>query len=195
MAARPRVLDFGPAGPTINARGHIAARARDGEGEVIVLAVGRDIEVVARGGHYEGLAVVLDDGRVVFHERGAGLRGVPHYREGMQRFFGANNHGQVAVATPQGIWRDDELVIDSFESCRAAALDDHGHVVHASTPAGGQLGAYVGNERLVGLGDRVQGSAVVDLAFNQASLRPDGRLAVRVGLADGRGLILGWRRP
>lgn len=187
-------LDFGPAGPTTNARGDVAARARDGEAEVIVLATRVGIEVIARGGHYEGLPVVLDDGRVVFHERGAGLRGVPWRRDGMQRFFGANNQGQVAVATTDGVWVDGKRVIaEGFVSHRAAALDDHGHVVHASTPAGGRLGAYTGTERLVGLGDALDGSTVTDLAFNQASLRPDGRLAVRVKLADGRGLILGWR--
>ncbi len=187
-------LDFGPAGPTINARGDIAARARDGSVEVIVLATARGLEVVARGGHYEGLAVVLDDGRVVFHERGEGLRGVPWQREGMQRFFGANNHGQVAVATQSGIWLDEvRLISRGFVSHRSAALDDLGHVVHASTAAGGKLGVYAGKERLVGLGDALEGSTVTDLAFNQASLRPDGRLAVRVALADGRGLILGWR--
>ncbi len=187
-------LDFGPAGPTTNARGDIAARARDGDTEVIVLATGAGIEVVARGGQYEGLPVVLDDGRVVFHERGAGLRGVPWRREGMQRFFGANNRGQVAVATADGIWLDDDRVSASgFASHRAAALDDLGHVVHASVPHGGELSVYAGDDRLVGLGDPIDGSRVIDLAFNQASLRPDGRLAVRVGLADGRGLILGWR--
>jgi hypothetical protein len=159
-----------------------------------VVARGDNLEILARGGHYEGLPIVLDDGRVVFHERGRGLVGPGWHRAGMQRFFGANNRGQVAVATTDGIWRDGELVASAgFGDFRAAALDDRGEVVHASSPVGGRLGVYAGDRRLVGLGDDLAGSRVEDLAFNQASLRPDGRLAVRVRLADGRGLILGWR--
>jgi hypothetical protein len=187
-------LDFGPAGPTINNSGGIAGRARDGDHELVVLATARGVEVVARGGSYEGLPVVLDDGSVVVHERGRGLvRGGELVVPGadLGRFFGANNRGQVAVATPRGIEVDGRVVVDEgFVACRAAALDDAGRVVHVSTPRGGQPGAYAGSSRLVGLGDDLLGSTVVDLAFNQASFSRVGDLAVRVKLADGRGFIL-----
>jgi hypothetical protein len=86
----------------------------------------------------------------------------------------------------------------AFVSVRGG-LSWPGGVVRIATPASGALGLFVGPDpdadRLVGIGDDLDGSRVVDLAANSVSLNRHGRIAVRVALADGRELILAWDLP
>ncbi|GDX81735.1 hypothetical protein LBMAG42_35460 [Deltaproteobacteria bacterium] len=90
-----------------------------------------------------------------------------------------------------------EEVVDAgvtFESIRGALVDGVGRVVFYATPRGGTLGIYRGmhptNDRILGLGDALLGSVVVDLALNPVSINQAGQFAIRVALADGQEAIL-----
>jgi 8-oxo-dGTP pyrophosphatase MutT (NUDIX family) len=81
----------------------------------------------------------------------------------------------------------------AFESYRGALVCDAG-VVRIATPIGGTLGLFAGPDpevdRILAIGDPLFGSTVEEFAANPVSVNAVGRLAVRLTLADGRGLIV-----
>jgi hypothetical protein len=125
---------------------------------------------------------------------------------GFGNFPAANETGVVAFAAQRrrgggGIFvlgasgEAREVVGDSaFESYRGALIDEAGRVVFFATPAGGALGIYRGPDpqehRVLGVGDACAGSTVAEFALNPVSINAAGHFAVRVRLADGRGLVL-----
>jgi hypothetical protein len=82
----------------------------------------------------------------------------------------------------------------AFASYRGALIDEAGRVVFCATPAGGALDIYRGpdpkEDRVLGVGDACAGSTVAEFALNPVSINAAGHFAVRVRLADGRGLVL-----
>jgi hypothetical protein len=81
-----------------------------------------------------------------------------------------------------------------FESFRGSLIDGHRRVVYFATPRSGTLGIYAGphptTDRLLGLGDEFLGSTITEFALNPVSINQAGDIAVRVGLEDGRGVIV-----
>lgn len=122
------------------------------------------------------------------------------------RFPMINDRGVVAFAARRpsgvsGIFTASSgrlaCVVDSeagFESFRGVLIDNAGPVAFLGTPAGGRLGIYTGTDplrhRLLGLGDGLLGSTVVDFALNPVSINERGQMAIRVALDDGRQFIL-----
>lgn len=89
-----------------------------------------------------------------------------------------------------------DVVVDSsagFESFRGALLDSAGRAVFYATPRGGALAVYAGGDSadpLLGVGTPLHGSTVAGFALNPVSVNGAGQLAIRVALADGRGMIV-----
>lgn len=83
---------------------------------------------------------------------------------------------------------------DTFESFRGALIDNAGAVLFYATPRGGQLGIYAAREaaaeRLLAIGDPLFGSTVTDFALNPVSMNQAGQIAIRIGLASARQLIV-----
>lgn len=79
-----------------------------------------------------------------------------------------------------------------FSSLRGVLVAGE-HTVFYATPHGGELAVYVlGREprRIVGLGQKIDGSRVSDLALNPVSIHRAGWLAIRLALEDGRERIV-----
>ena len=81
-----------------------------------------------------------------------------------------------------------------FEGFRSALINNPGRLLFFATPVGGALGLFAGPDpdadRIIGLGDPLEGSIVKDVAANPVSLNDAGLVALRVRLADGRELII-----
>jgi hypothetical protein len=126
--------------------------------------------------------------------------------ETLAPFPSVNDQGTVAFAATlraggPGIFTVDEgritPIIDTdgaFEACRGALITNSGEVVRIATPRGGSLGLFAGPDpeadRIVGIGDSLLGSTVVELAANPVSVNAAGQVAVRARLTDGRQLVL-----
>jgi hypothetical protein len=123
------------------------------------------------------------------------------------RFPSASSAGHVAFAAFSGSGADAVVCVDpdgshrrilssddGFATCRGAIVAENGSVVALATPHGGGLGLFAGPDpeadRLVMVGDPVDGSTVVDLAANPVSINASGALVARLALADGRELIV-----
>ena len=218
---------IGPLGPTMNETGAVAFRGTTAQsGPGIYVADGDRLTTVAAAGAgrfsgFEGLPVILADGRVVFRaDRGPHRHSIhlwaPDGRERivaetgdrfseLGRFPHANARGDVVFdARPQqgraGIFRAREgeitPVVDTtagFEEFRGALVDDAGRVVFYATPTGGTLAIHRSENgvhaRVVGLGDELAGSPIIDLALNPVSFNNTGQIALRLKLADGRQFI------
>lgn len=79
-----------------------------------------------------------------------------------------------------------------FSSLRGVLVAGE-HTVFYATPHDGELAVYVlGREpkRIVGLGQKIDGSRVSDLALNPVSIHRAGWLAIRLALEDGRERIV-----
>lgn len=100
----------------------------------------------------------------------------------------------VACVDPSGGRRTVLASEDGFASCRGALVASTGDVVGLATPHGGGLGLFAGRDpdtdRLLMVGDLLDGSAVVDLAANPVSINASGEVVARLALADGRELIV-----
>lgn len=178
-------------------------------------------EVGERFCGFEGLPVVNNDGHVVFRaDLPGGSQGLFVHRDGryaaiavtgsdfeeITRFPILNDRGVVAFAARRspGAWgiftgASGRLAcaVDAaagFESFRGVLLNNAGLVACYGTPAGGQLGIYVGPDparhRLLGLGDTLFGATVVDFALNPVSVNELGQLVIRVALDDRRQFIV-----
>jgi hypothetical protein len=167
---------IGPLGPTMNERGDVAVRGTSHDGQACVrLWRGGRFHVVADAGErlrgFEGLPVVVDDGRVAFRANLDDDRQGIFVQQGAQRvavattggdleeigrFPSMNGRGVVAFAARRsaGAWgiftvaagRTD-CVVDAgagFESLRGILINDAGPVVFYGTPVGGQLGIQAG---------------------------------------------------
>lgn len=79
-----------------------------------------------------------------------------------------------------------------FESLRGGLVAGP-YTVFYATPHGGELAVYAlerAPRRILGLGDRVEGSRIADLALNPVSIHRAGWLAIRIALEDGRERIV-----
>jgi hypothetical protein len=90
-----------------------------------------------------------------------------------------------------------ETVLDSrgaFESFRGALLDAGGAVVFYATPRGAQLGIFSGpdpvRDRILAVGDPLDGSSVTAFVLNPVSINRRGQLAIRIELASGEQRII-----
>jgi hypothetical protein len=126
--------------------------------------------------------------------------------ESLGLFPSANEHGTVAFAATlqggrEGIFTDDYGRITqvtetdgAFDAYRGALITNAGVVVLVATPRGGNLGLFDGPDpetnRILALGDPHLDSVVQDFAANPVSVSASGHVAIRVGLADGRHVIL-----
>jgi hypothetical protein len=171
--------------PVVDARGRVLFRAdRHGGTAGIYLADAGRLELIVQTGKtFRALgafpSIDHDAERVAFsatrHDGGAGI-------------FVARR-GRVETVVEAG---------GGFESVRGALLGG-GKLVFFATPRGGSLGVYGGPDpvadRIVGFGDEVHGSPVVDLALNSVSVDPTGGLALRLGLARGAEVIASVELP
>ena len=90
-----------------------------------------------------------------------------------------------------------ETIIDSkgpFESFRGALIKGSGSIIFYGTPRGGTLGIYRGADpvldRILGIGDPLFDSKVVDFALNPVSYNDAGQIVLRVALEDRRQFIV-----
>jgi hypothetical protein len=168
---------------------------------------------------FDGLPVVTDAGEVVFASTLSDGRqriqrftagGIELVAETGQRFielgrFPAATAANVVFAartpTSSGIfgWTGGgiECLVDDgagFEGFRGALIDEGGRVVFYATSRGGSLGIYSGpdpaRDRVLGVGDELDGSTIEAFALNPVSINASGQLAVRLELADGRQLVV-----
>ena len=172
--------------PVINESGCVSCCADlDPAGCAIVLWQPTGPSIVAHaGGRFTWLGPfpMLDDaGRVVFAatERAAG----GHARSGI--FLAHRGAIECLVSSPPD---------GPFESFRGSLIDGHGRIIYFATPRGGTLGIYAGSDpdtdRILGLGDAFLGSPITEFALNPVSINQAGDVAVRLGLEDGRGVIV-----
>ena len=203
----------GPLGPTINEAGVVALRAESRSGRRGVW-LGEPPRLIADDSRQiaalQGLPVVTDSGVVVFRAdlRGGGqailagrggslttLVDTDGALASLGNFPSVNAGETVAFAATLragggGVFvcRDGEITklnTGEFESFRGALIDDWGRVVFFATPPGGTVGVYIGGERVLGLGDPLFGSTIVDFALNPVSMSGEGQIAVRLSLEDG----------
>ncbi len=171
--------------PVINESGCVSCCADlDPAGRAIVLwrPSGPSI-VVHTGARFTWLGPfpMHDAGRVVFAatERGTG----PHARSGI--FLAHRGSIECLVSSPPD---------GPFESFRGSLIHGHGRIVYFATPRGGTLGIYAGpdptTDRILGVGDEFLGSKITEFALNPVSINQAGDIAVRLGLEDGRGVIV-----
>ncbi len=201
---------IGPLGPTADAHGRVAVRGwgTDGRARIWQIDGGRVHEVACTGkrfGEFFGLPLAIDDGAVLFRaQRVDGVHGLYRWSGGEVRrevetgsefssigLFPCAGGGEVVFVAmgPEGsgVWR-------LTDTARAPFVDGGGRVVVFATPPGRTLGLYAGpdptTDRLLAVGDAFDGSTVEAFALNPVSVNAAGRLAVRLKLADGRGLII-----
>jgi hypothetical protein len=170
--------------PVVDARGRVVFRAdrRGGTAGIYLADAGR-------------LELIMETG-----ESFRALGAFPSIDHGADRitFSGTRHDGGAGIFVAHG--GRIEMVVEAggaFESVRGALLGG-GKLVFFATPRGGSLGVYAGPDpvadRLVGVGDAVLGSTVVDLALNSVSVDPGG-LALRLALATGAEVIASVELP
>ena len=123
----------------------------------------------------------------------------PEFTE-LGRFPSASQDGAIAFAGTRagrpGIYlhrgSSTSCLIDSpdFESYRGVLINRSKNYVFCATPAGGSLGVYVGDERILGIGDELGDSSVLEFGLNAVSINEAGHLAICVALADGEQAIV-----
>lgn len=220
VVARPggALAQVGPLGPTMDAGGRIAYRARlAGGGDAVFAGDERVADTRGEVASFEGLPVATDDGAVVYRATMRdGRHAIVCHRADATSVvaetggdlvelgrFPAAKHSRDIVCVGRFAggggavlrWRDGrrETVVDTgagFESFRGALVDGDGGVVFYATPTGGTLGVYAGGARVLGVGDRWRDTSITELALNPVSINRAGQLAVRVALADGAQAIL-----
>jgi hypothetical protein len=166
--------------PVIAKDGTVVFRAdrSDGVQGVYIGHEGRIRAVVETGDQFQTVAPfpsVNDRGTVAFAATlvagGAGI-------------FTVRNGRIITIIGPDG----------AFEACRGALINAVDEVVCIATPRGGRLGLFAGadpdGDRILCLDDPLLGSTVAELASNPVSVNAAGQVAIRVTLADGRGVIL-----
>lgn len=165
--------------PVITGKGTVVFRADlSTGGHGIYLSRGRGPEAIAvTGDRFRALGLfpsANDEDTVVFSATLAG---------GGAGIFRATD-GQIGTIADTN---------SAFESFRGALIDDSGAVFFYATPRGGRLGIYhccVIRDAVLSIGDPLFGSTVVDFALNPVSINGRGQLAIRLGLASGRQLIV-----
>lgn len=176
--------------PVVNAGGEVAFRADTADGRAVV--------VVAAGGARRGEVDVVHACRSP-----AVLGNFPSMNDaGVIVFACTDEHGASRLLCVRD-GRTETLVEDHvrFASIRGGVHGDDGQVYFFATEHGGGLGLYAGRragsdarleryEYLFGIGGAFLGSTVREFALNSASIGARGGIAVRVGLADGRGVIV-----
>lgn len=204
--------DIGPLGPTMNALGDIAYRVSDSGREEIRLSTAQGDTVIAMAGEgfasFQGLPVVNDKRSVCFRaDLADGRQGIYLWDMGtvrtiaetgaefgeLGRFPSLNDSGCVGFVDPgRGVfvWEvETHCVHSGMESYRGVLLHDEGFV-HFGTPAGGTMGVYLGDERVLGMGDSFAESTISEFALNPVSINGRGQIAARVKLEDGRQMIV-----
>lgn len=171
--------------PVVNDAGLVVFRADAPDGrQLVVLQRGEGCDVLASTGEGDlaelgRFPVLTDRGLVAFvARRASGGWGIFT----VDADAGAGSLACVHASEP------------GFESFRGVLANDAGLVAFYGTPTGGRLGLYTGpgarHDRVLGLGDPLFGSVLVDFALNPVSVNVRGQLAVRVALDDGRQFIL-----
>jgi hypothetical protein len=172
--------------PVINESGCVSCCADlDPAGRVIVLWRPSGPSIVAQtGGRFTWLGPfpMLDDAdRIAFAATEQSADG--HTRSGI--YLAHRGSIDCLVGSPPD---------GPFESFRGSLIDGHGRIIYFATPRGGTLGIYTGphptTDRLLGIGDAFLGSTITEFALNPVSINRAGDIAVRVGLEDGRGVIV-----
>ena len=137
-------------------------------------------------GIYAGTQAVVESGEL-FRDLG---RFPSQNDAGTVAFCASLTHGGEGIFTVTG--GKIATVVDGsvFESFRGALINNAGTVVFLATPPGGELGIYTLTGRVLARGQEMFGSTVADLAVNPVSLNQSDQLAIRVGLADQRQLIV-----
>lgn len=96
-----------------------------------------------------------------------------------------SSHGKIAAVALAG---------ETFESFRGILISDSGPAALLATPRGGTPGVYLfepgGLRPLLQIGSSIDGSRLAEFALNPVSVNNRGQLALRLGLEDGRGLIV-----
>lgn len=213
-----RISRIGPTGPTVNGAGVVALRTfgPGGEAGCHLWAGGalRDLAADTGAEGFEGLPVVNDRGEVALRARVGGrdrlfagapgaLRGLGDGAAELGRFPCLAHDGAVGApaygAAGGGYrrWRGDEeedlLPAGRFGFVRGGLLVAEGllavYVQTSRSPLAVLVGPDPERDLLVGVGQPLFGSEVLDLALNPVSGAEAGWIAVRVTLADGRGLV------
>ena len=130
-------------------------------------------------------------------ETGAGLASIAAFPcltpEGAVAFAGTSADGTDGAFLVRNGEVSPIAVDGSFESHRGCLVSGEA-VIRIATPRGGELGFFAGPDpvadRILGIGDPLEGSTVGELAANPVSVNGRGDLAILVGLADGRGAVL-----
>jgi hypothetical protein len=168
------------------------------------------LPVVTAGGCVTFRADCVDGGHAILRWCDGSVETVVETGGGLTalgRFPSASDAGHVAFAATSDDGTDAVLCVDpdgrpttilssedGFASCRGALVAGDGSVVALATPHGGGLGLFAGadpeTDRLVMVGDPVDGSTVVDLAANPVSIDASGAVVARLALADRRELIV-----
>jgi hypothetical protein len=168
---------------------------------------------------FEGLPVVTPTGAVAYRVNiEGGGHEIRLYEQGrictiaatgpgfasLGRFPMINARHEVvfAATTPDGrdglfVWRDGRAAQaaeagDAFESTRGGLIGDDGTLYLIATPRGGGLGVFAdaaAREPIIQVGMPLLGSHVTELALNPVSVNAAGQVAIRIALADGRGVI------
>ncbi len=166
--------------PVVNAHGTVAFRVDRSEGDQqICLSDGTQCKpIVATGGQLSQLGAFpcLNDGGTVIlaATRSTGGTGI----------FAAVRNELRTIIDSDG----------AFETFRGALINNAGTVIFYATTRSGQFGIFTGpnpeHDRLLGIGDALLGSTVVEFALNPVSINERGQLAIRVRLADDRQFIV-----
>ncbi|MCE7974137.1 MAG: hypothetical protein DYG92_07420 [Leptolyngbya sp. PLA1] len=102
--------------------------------------------------------------------------------------------GEAAFVSSGGRTAPVAVAGDAFASVRGVLINDSGPVALLATPRGGCLGVYLieplGPRLLLQVGSTLAGARVAEFALNPVSVNNRGQLALRLGLEDGRGLIV-----
>ena len=181
----------GPLGPTMNESGQVAFRA-DG---AIFLGERR-----LAAGAFEGLPVTNAAGTVVFRSDTGiytTLGVVADFTTfvSLGHFPDINDEGTVVftgdhTVSGPGVFTSSRQVVAGFPSVRGALINNAGQIVFYATPTGGSLGIYAQAGRLLSIGDSLWGARVTEFALNPVSFNDLGQLAIRIGLSNGRRMIV-----
>jgi hypothetical protein len=194
--------------------GSAVGKCEGGQVQVVAEAGGRFVDfrglpIATRRGLVFLADLVGGGQELCRHTRAAGLTVLADTRGEFAEFgnFPAANEAGVVVCAARRKQRGEGIFVlgepdgprevvggPAFASYRGALISESGRVVFFATPVGGALGIYRGPDsrehRVLGIGDAWAGSTVVEFALNPVSSNARGQLAIRVRLADGRGLLL-----
>lgn len=169
----------------------------------------RGLPVVGRGGSVlirallrsgaESIELVGGSGSRTIAETGATYASLGNFpclnARGDVAFVGTHRGpGEGAFVTSADRTWPVALAGEDFESFRGVLIHDRGPIALIATPRRGSLGVYClepgGPRLLLQIGSSCDGTRVAEFALNPVSVNNRGQLSLRLGLEDGRGLIV-----